>query len=88
MGYPKGIKGKETHIFDWITEIADVFDALGSERVYKKAWSDEEIFSYFQEQKGRQFDPELMELFLYHFSTFTEIRRQHADHKEAANAHE
>ena len=38
-GYPKGLKGEEIHIFARITAVADVFDALGSDRIYKKAWS-------------------------------------------------
>ncbi|MFC4355550.1 HD-GYP domain-containing protein [Chryseomicrobium palamuruense] len=42
-GYPQGLKGEEIHIFGRIIAIADVFDAPGSNRIYKKAWSDEEI---------------------------------------------
>ena len=62
-GYPRGLKGEEIHIFGRITAIADVFDALGSDRVYKKAWSDEEIFDLFKEQRAKHFDPTLIDLF-------------------------
>jgi len=47
-GYPRGLKGDDIHIYGRITAIADVFDALGSDRVYKKAWSDEKIFNLFR----------------------------------------
>jgi response regulator RpfG family c-di-GMP phosphodiesterase len=50
-GYPRGLKEEEIHIFGRITAIADVFDALGSDRVYKKAWEDESIFNLFKEER-------------------------------------
>ena len=62
-GYPRGLKGDEIHIYGRITAIADVFDALGSERVYKKAWDDEKIFRLFKEESGKQFDPHLVDIF-------------------------
>ncbi len=60
-GYPKALKGEEISKEGRITAVADVFDALGSDRVYKKAWEDEEIFEYLKEQKGKQFDPVLID---------------------------
>ncbi|MGB5409272.1 MAG: HD domain-containing phosphohydrolase [Thiogranum sp.] len=47
-GYPRGFSGEEIHIFGRITAVADVFDALGSDRVYKKAW-DLELFDNLDE---------------------------------------
>lgn len=79
-GYPQGLKGEEIHIFGRITAIADVFDALGSNRIYKKAWSDEEITNYFEQQIGFQFDPHLSQLFLTHFERFAAIRTSYSDH--------
>lgn len=78
-GYPNQLKGEQIHIFGRITAIADVFDALGSARVYKKPWSDEEILQYFQQQAGFQFDPQLTDLFLTHFDRFDEIRTSYSD---------
>lgn len=78
-GYPQGLKETEIHIFGRITAIADVFDALGSSRVYKPAWKDEEIITYFQQQAGFQFDPKLTELFLFNFNRFTAIRSTYSD---------
>ena len=62
-GYPQGLKADDIHIYGRITAIADVFDALGSERVYKKAWPIKKILKFFEEEKGKQFDPDLIDLF-------------------------
>ncbi len=78
-GYPRGLKGEEIHIYGRITAIADVFDALGSDRVYKKAWADEKIFSLFLEEKGEQFDPKLVDLFLENKEDFIVIRDKFKD---------
>ncbi|MBO9599866.1 MAG: DUF3369 domain-containing protein, partial [Cohnella sp.] len=56
-GYPNGLKGENIHIYGRITAIADVFDALGSERVYKKAWELPEIIDLFKAERGKHFDP-------------------------------
>ncbi|MDH5464196.1 MAG: response regulator [Thiovulaceae bacterium] len=63
-GYPRGLKADEIHVYGRITAIADVFDALLSERSYKKAWSFEKAFDYIREHKGSHFDPDLVDIFL------------------------
>ena len=78
-GYPRYLKGEEISIEGRITAIADVFDALGSDRVYKKAWSDEEIFSYLKDESGKQFDPNLIDIFFRHIDKFIEIRESFKD---------
>ena len=78
-GYPRGLKGEEIHIFGRITALADVFDALGSERVYKKAWSDEEIFAMFREESGKHFDPKLIDIFFNNVDDFVNIRNLFKD---------
>ncbi|WP_166241633.1 DUF3369 domain-containing protein [Paenibacillus turpanensis] len=80
-GYPNGLKLDEIHIFARITALADVFDALASERVYKKAWPMEEIIAYIREQRGKQFDPRLVDLFLEHVEQFLYIRDKYDDSK-------
>jgi len=75
-GYPRGLKGEETHIFGRIVALADVFDALGSDRVYKKAWDDERIFALLREERGRHFDPKLVDIFFEHLDTFLAIRER------------
>jgi response regulator RpfG family c-di-GMP phosphodiesterase len=73
-GYPRGLKGEEIHIYGRITALADVFDALGSDRCYKKAWDDEKIFQLFMEEKGKHFDPALITIFFDNLSEFLKIR--------------
>ncbi|MEA3513745.1 MAG: response regulator [Campylobacterota bacterium] len=73
-GYPKGTKGEDIHIYGRITALADVFDALGSHRIYKESWSDEKIFNLFKEEKGKHFDPKLIDIFFDNLDDFLEIR--------------
>ena len=78
-GYPRGIKGEEIHIYGRITAIADVFDALGSDRCYKNAWNDEKIFQLFKDERGEHFDPDLVDIFFDHLDEFLEIRDKFRD---------
>ena len=73
-GYPRGLKGEDIHIYGRITALADVFDALGSDRVYKKAWDDERIFNLFKEERAKHFDPKLIDIFFEHLDEFLKIR--------------
>lgn len=63
-GYPNGLQGEEIPIYGRIVAVADVFDALTSKRPYKKAWSFDAAIEYLKEQKGKHFDPELVDLFI------------------------
>lgn len=78
-GYPQGLKEEEIHIYGRITALADVFDALGSDRVYKKAWDDERIFNFFKEERGKHFDPKLVDIFFEHLDEFLEVRNSLKD---------
>jgi len=78
-GYPKGLKGTDIHLYGRITAIADVFDALGSERCYKKAWPLDKIISLFKRETGKHFDPLLTELFLDNLDKFLVIRDKFVD---------
>jgi PAS domain S-box-containing protein len=79
LGYPQGLKGEDIHIFGRITAIADVFDALGSDRCYKKAWPLEKILEFFEEQKAKHFDPKLIDLFVENLDEFLEISNKYKD---------
>ena len=81
-GYPRGLKGDEIHIYGRITALADVFDALGSDRCYKKAWGDEAIFELFRQERGEHFDPKLVDIFFNNLSAFLEVRDKYADEFE------
>lgn len=63
-GYPRGLRGEEIPLAARIFAVADVWDAIQSERPYKKAWSRDEAIAYLREQTGRQFDPQIADLFL------------------------
>jgi len=78
-GYPRGLKGDEIHIYGRITAIADVFDAIGSPRCYKKAWHVDRVRAYLKEQRDRQFDPELVDRFLECWEEILEIRERFKD---------
>ena len=76
-GYPQSLSGENIPIYGRIIALADVFDALGSERVYKKAWTSEQIRNYVTEQSEKHFDPRLANLFLQHFEKFEAIRKKY-----------
>ncbi len=78
-GYPRGLKGEEIHIFARITAVADVFDALGSDRIYKKAWEDEKIFELFNSEKGEHFDPKVIDAFFNNLDDIQIIREKFKD---------
>lgn len=63
-GYPKGLKGEEIPIAGRIVAIADVFDALTSERPYKRAWTAAEAVAEIKRTSGTHFDPDVVKAFL------------------------
>jgi response regulator RpfG family c-di-GMP phosphodiesterase len=78
-GYPLGRKGEEIHIFGRITAVADVFDALSAERVYKAAWPLEKIESLFREERGHHFDPAVVDVFFAELPKLLKVRQQLTD---------
>jgi len=78
-GYPTGLKGEEINIFGRITAIADVFDALGHDRVYKKAWVLEDILELFREERGKHFDPRLVDIFFENLDEFLKVQKNLGD---------
>lgn len=82
-GYPRGLSGEEIHIYARIVSIADVFDALSSERVYKKAFSIEQTLAIIQEGSGDHFDPKLVNLFIDNLDAFLKIKEAFPDEEES-----
>ena len=78
-GYPNKVSGENIHIYGRITALADVFDALGTDRVYKSAWDDEKIFKMFKEERGEHFDPQLIDIFFDNLDEFLAIRENIKD---------
>lgn len=78
-GYPNQLKADEIPLIGRIVAIVDVFDALTTERPYKKAWPIEDALSYLQEQSGQHFDPTLISLFMEILPAILEIKKTWAE---------
>ena len=63
-GYPRGLKGEQIPIAARIFAVVDVYDALTSDRPYRKAWKKEDVIKYIQGEKGKSFDPKAVDVFL------------------------
>ncbi|MCP1617312.1 putative two-component system response regulator [Pseudomonas sp. SLBN-26] len=82
-GYPNGLAGEDIPIEGRIVAIADVFDALTSERPYKQAWPVEEAVAFLREQSGQHFDPDLVELFIQQLPAVLEVKARWAEGRTA-----
>lgn len=81
-GYPKGLIGADIHTYALIVSIADVFDALSSERVYKKAFTIEQTIQIMSEGIGSHFDANLLNLLIVNLDRFLEIKAAFPDEEE------
>jgi HD-GYP domain-containing protein (c-di-GMP phosphodiesterase class II) len=63
-GYPRGLKGEQIPLAARIFAVADVWDALTSDRPYRQAWSSSKAMDYIRENSGAHFDPQVVEIFL------------------------
>ena len=78
-GYPNKLRGDQIPLVGRIVAIADVFDALTSKRPYKKAWSEDEALTFLREQRGRHFDPALVDLFLGQMDAVRAVQERWAE---------
>lgn len=78
-GYPKQLKGTDIPLYGRIVAVADVFDALTSERPYKKAWSLEDAVAFLENGRGSHFDPLCIEAFLAGWDDVVTIRQRFQD---------
>lgn len=76
-GYPENKRGENIHIYGRITAIADVFDALYHKRCYKEAWPLEQIMDLIKKEKGRHFDPNLVDIFVNNIDEILKIVEQY-----------
>lgn len=76
QGYPNGLAGEAIPLPARIVAVADVFDALTSQRPYKHAWSVQDAVEYLQAQQGRHFDPACVQAFLTQLDKVLLIRQQ------------
>lgn len=73
-GYPRGLRGDDIPLFGRIVAVADVFDALTSERPYKRAWTIEDAGKLLQDGAGKHFDPACVQAFLADLDAILHIR--------------
>ncbi|MEI6559425.1 MAG: HD domain-containing phosphohydrolase [Rhodospirillaceae bacterium] len=78
-GYPRGLMAEECPIEGRIIAVADVFDALTSERVYKRAWPPDAARDFLIAHRGSHFDPACVDAFIGSWDEAMEVRRRHAD---------
>jgi putative nucleotidyltransferase with HDIG domain len=78
-GYPNGLHGEDISLEGRIVALADVFDALGSARVYKDPWTLVRIRNYVSDQTGRKFDPRLVTLLFENWDEAEALRQRYPD---------
>ncbi|MFQ5645566.1 MAG: HD domain-containing phosphohydrolase [bacterium] len=78
-GYPVGLKGEEIPVEGRICALSDVFDALTSFRLYKKAWTYQEALDEINREKGKHFDPTIVDLFNEIFDQILDIQEEYKD---------
>ncbi len=81
-GSARGKQGEEIPLFGRIVALADVYDALSCRRCYKEAWDENEVLKTIGDEAGKQFDPELVEVFLENIDTFRQIEKLYPDKTE------
>lgn len=74
-----GKKGEEIHIYSRAMALVDVFDAMASRRPYKEKWPINIVYDEIVSQRGKQFDPKMVDIFIEHFDEFKGILRQFPD---------
>jgi len=79
---PRGRRGDEIPLFGRIVAIADVYDALASKRAYKDAWDESDILKTMEDGAGKQFDPELIRVFLSSVDVMRSIQQRYPDKEE------
>jgi HD-GYP domain-containing protein (c-di-GMP phosphodiesterase class II) len=75
-GYPNGLAGEQIPMVGRIVALADVYDALSTQRCYKEPWPLDQVIDFITGESGKQFDPRLVKLFMTHTQKFLDI--QHA----------
>ena len=81
-GYPRKLKGGEIPIEGKIVALADVYDALSSRRCYKEPFPEEKVLSILNEEKGKHFEPKVIDAFLSGLPEIREIKDSHVDTDE------
>jgi response regulator RpfG family c-di-GMP phosphodiesterase len=75
----QGKKGTEIPLYARIVALSDVYDALTSQRIYKDCWPEEKVVQYIREQRGKHFDPELVEIFFSIYDVIRAIKSKYSE---------
>lgn len=84
-GYPRGLKDVEIPLIGRIVAVADVFDALLSERPYKRPWTVEAAVAHIKEQRGKHFEPAIVDALLKAMPEILKIRQLYADSMDSGS---
>jgi response regulator RpfG family c-di-GMP phosphodiesterase len=74
-----GKKGNEIPLAARIVALADVYDALTSERIYKDSWPEEKVLQHIRKQRGKHFDPELVDTFFSIYDVIRAIKNKYSE---------
>ncbi len=80
-GYPRGLKGDEINIYARIVAVVDVFDALLSKRVYKQKWSLDDVVEFLKKERGKHFDPKIVDIVLENIDECSKIVSELSEEK-------
>ena len=83
QGYPQGLKGTGIPLAARIVAVADVFDALSMDRVYRKAWPEKDVWAYIHDGSGTAFDPEIVRLFEQARDEVTSIKQRYIEAEDS-----
>lgn len=86
-GYPKGLSGRAIPLAARIVAIADIYDALSTERVYKQALPHDECVAIIRSEAGRKLDPDLVAVWLTLEAKFRDIAQKYANHRSRRSWH-
>ncbi len=78
-GYPSGLAGEDIPVYGRLGAVADVFDALMSDRIYRPAWPVEQVVVHFRKERGQHFDPRMTDILLDNLNEFLSIRTAYKD---------
>jgi len=78
-GYPTGLGAEGIHVYGRLAAVADVFDALMSDRIYRPAWPVDQVTEHFRKERGKHFDPSMTDILLNNLDEFLSIRRVYKD---------
>lgn len=78
-GYPRGLAEDKIHLYGRITSVADVFDALLSNRCYKTAWPLDRVKAFFEAERGQQFDPAIVDILFDRMPDILSVRNRLTD---------